>query len=76
MMNSLDYVEAVMRQHESERERDWALRFREQHPDHGASSDSRWAGFIHRWAERANESQASGGSSLDDRLMVNREVDR
>ena len=76
MMNSLEYVEAVMRQHETERERDWALRFRQQHPDQVAGSDSRWAGFIHRWAEHANDPQSSGGRGLDDRLMSDREIDR
>lgn len=76
MMNSLDYVEAVARQHESERERDWALRFRQQHPDQAGRDDSRWAGFIHRWAEHAGDSHDSGGSGLDDRLVGDREVDR
>lgn len=52
-MNSLDYVEAVNRQHESEREREWAARFRQQHPDVDAARDNRWAGFFHRWAAEA-----------------------
>lgn len=56
-MNSLDYVEAVARQHETERERDWVARFRQQHPDQDAGRDSRWAGFIHRWAEHDSEPQ-------------------
>jgi len=76
MMNSLDYVEAVMRQHETERERDWALRFRQQHPDHAARDDSRWAGFIHRWADRSRDSQDSGRDGLNDRLMLDRKIDR
>ena len=75
-MDSLDYVEAVMRQHEKERERDWALLFRQQHPDHDAGKDTRWAGFIHRWAEYGSDRQVSGGDRLDDRLVPDREIDR
>ena len=55
-MNSLDFVEAVARQHEAEREREWAARFRQQHPDGDSSRDTRWAGFIHRWASQTGES--------------------
>jgi hypothetical protein len=58
-MNSLDYVEAVARQHEAERERDRAARFRQLHPDENAGRDTRWAEFIHRWASHTGESEAA-----------------
>jgi hypothetical protein len=54
-MNSLDLVEALARQHEAERERDRAARFRQQHSDDAAGRDTRWAGFMHRWASRTGE---------------------
>jgi len=52
------------------------LRFRQQHPDHAARDDSRWAGFIHRWADRSRDPQDSGGNGLNDRLMLDRKIDR
>ena len=58
-VNSLDYVEAMNRQHESEREREWAARFRQDHPEVDIIRDNRWAGFFHRWAARASHDEAT-----------------
>ncbi len=75
-MNSLDYVEAVARQHEREQERDWAARFREQHPGQDGRRDARWSGFIHRWAGMTTGAPASDRNDVDDRLVRDREIDR
>lgn len=63
-MNSLDYVEAMARMHENERERDRAARYRQEHPQQDAGRDSHWADFIHRWAAHTNEPEQVQDQSL------------